>query len=185
MISNGAYSFFIKNFLGMLELPKQEPISMLSLTNYVFDIFGLEYAMPLISGGRVILSSLSLVTETEISKSNLVQQTPRVLLALCERYGDFLKNKTCIVGGELSNGKIVETLLHCFKEVFNVYGPTETTVWSTIHQFENKDQYAIIGRPLSNEKVYLLDSSLSPVKIGEIGELYIGGVGLARGYLNL
>jgi len=69
----------------------------------------------------------------------------------------------------------------------NEYGPTETTGTSSIHQFSKKESIIIsppIGRPNKNEQLYILDQHLTPVPIGVIGELYIGGNGLARGYLN-
>jgi acyl carrier protein len=72
----------------------------------------------------------------------------------------------------------------------NSYGPTETTVGATVHATTSTLAAGLdvprvtIGRPLSNVKIYLLDSNLEPVPIGVAGELYIGGAGIARGYLN-
>ena len=68
--------------------------------------------------------------------------------------------------------------------MWNVYGPTETTVWSTIHHVESVDGVVPIGRPIANTQTYILDTNLQPVPIGGTGELYIGGTGTSRGYLN-
>ncbi len=68
----------------------------------------------------------------------------------------------------------------------NEYGPTEATVWSTVHEGRDQESTATvpIGRPIANTQVYLLDGRLEPVPIGVPGELYIGGVGVSRGYWN-
>ena len=67
--------------------------------------------------------------------------------------------------------------------IVNEYGPTEVTITSTIKHVKNEHDISI-GKPISNSKAYVLSSNLSSLPIGAIGELYIGGVGLARGYLN-
>jgi acyl carrier protein len=63
-----------------------------------------------------------------------------------------------------------------------MYGPTETTVWSTSHLIQEVGSSVSIGRPIANTQVYLLDDTLRPVPIGEVGELFIGGDSVARGY---
>lgn len=71
--------------------------------------------------------------------------------------------------------------------VVNSYGPTETTIVATIGPVPPVSQAGAlpsIGRPIANTRIYLLDEALQPVPIGEVGEVYIGGVGLARGYLH-
>jgi hypothetical protein len=65
-----------------------------------------------------------------------------------------------------------------------MYGPTETTVWSTCCKLVTVDEKISIGKPISNTYVYILDKYLKPVPIGVTGELFIGGKGVARGYLN-
>ncbi len=65
-----------------------------------------------------------------------------------------------------------------------MYGPTETTIWSTISRLTNINEPILIGRPIANTTVYILDKHLRPLPIGVPGELHIGGEGLARGYLN-
>jgi amino acid adenylation domain-containing protein len=70
------------------------------------------------------------------------------------------------------------------RQFFNAYGPTEATVWSTVAELSDDSEKPSIGRPIANTQVYILDSHLQPVPIGVPGELYIGGDGLARGYIN-
>ncbi|TMC21724.1 MAG: non-ribosomal peptide synthetase, partial [Chloroflexi bacterium] len=69
-------------------------------------------------------------------------------------------------------------------QLHNMYGPTETTIWSTASVLESDVQEVSLGRPIANTQVYLLDTHLQPVPIGVAGEIYLGGEGLARGYLN-
>jgi amino acid adenylation domain-containing protein len=70
------------------------------------------------------------------------------------------------------------------RECYNLYGPTECTVDATVSRIQKGLLQPTIGRPVANTKVYILDPGLQPVPIGVVGELYIGGAGLARGYLN-
>jgi amino acid adenylation domain-containing protein len=91
--------------------------------------------------------------------------------------------QTIISAGEACSMDIVK----CWasnRQFFNAYGPTEATVWSTVAELTDDSEKPSIGRPIANTQVYILDSHLKPVPIGISGELYIGGEGVARGYLN-
>jgi amino acid adenylation domain-containing protein len=91
--------------------------------------------------------------------------------------------QTIISAGEACSMDIVK----CWasnRQFFNAYGPTEATVWSTVVELTDDSEKPSIGRPIANTQVYILDSHLKPVPIGISGELYIGGEGVARGYLN-
>jgi acyl carrier protein len=70
------------------------------------------------------------------------------------------------------------------RRFFNLYGPTEATIWATVAKCRDGGQKPPIGHPIANVQVYVLDSQLQPVTSDTAGELHIGGVGLARGYLN-
>jgi amino acid adenylation domain-containing protein len=70
------------------------------------------------------------------------------------------------------------------REIFNLYGPTEATCWSTLADLTKQTDRVHIGRPIGNVEIYILDDHLNPVPIGVIGELHIGGAGVARGYLS-
>ena len=80
---------------------------------------------------------------------------------------------------------LAEKLLTRGRELWNMYGPTETTVWSSTHRISGEGARIPIGRPIDNTQFYVLDDGLKPVPIGVVGELYIGGEGVTRGYANL
>src|SRR5438132_12035476 len=65
-----------------------------------------------------------------------------------------------------------------------MYGPTETTIWSSCTHIEHGSGPVLIGPPICETQIYVLDEDLQPVSIGMSGELYIGGAGVARGYLH-
>jgi natural product biosynthesis luciferase-like monooxygenase protein/amino acid adenylation domain-containing protein/non-ribosomal peptide synthase protein (TIGR01720 family) len=90
---------------------------------------------------------------------------------------------TIMIGGEPMSLPLLERIRqNTTATVRNMYGPTETTIWSTSSLIAHDG--ITIGMPLANENAYILDNNLVPLPIGAIGELYIGGTGLARGYLN-
>jgi hypothetical protein len=87
-----------------------------------------------------------------------------------------------LCGGEALPRDLADSLLGSSDEVWNVYGPTETTIWSSATRLEKQAGPVTIGPPIANTQFYVLDERLQPVPVGVIGELYIGGAGLARGY---
>ncbi|MDZ8080625.1 MAG: amino acid adenylation domain-containing protein [Nostoc sp. DcaGUA01] len=92
--------------------------------------------------------------------------------------------QTIISAGESCSEDIVKRWWSSSRRFFNAYGPTEATVWSTVAEIKSVSEKPPIGRPIANTEIYILDKYLQPVPIGILGELYIGGDGLARGYLN-
>ncbi|PZW32709.1 amino acid adenylation domain-containing protein [Thermosporothrix hazakensis] len=93
---------------------------------------------------------------------------------------------TIIVGGEACPLELACTLSQGrrFRRFYNVYGPTEAAIWATVAECGPEQQKMHIGKPIAHVELYVLDRWLQPVPIGVPGELYIGGVGLARGYHN-
>jgi acyl carrier protein len=89
-----------------------------------------------------------------------------------------------LCGGEALSRELAGQLANTGSELWNLYGPTETTVWSLTKRIDADEKRITIGRPMANTQVYILNKSLNPVPLGVPGELYIGGDGLARGYLE-
>jgi non-ribosomal peptide synthase protein (TIGR01720 family) len=110
--------------------------------------------------------------------------------ALLEHANDrrFASLRTVIVAGEVCPADLVREHFQRLPDtaLFNEYGPTEAAVWSTVHACERSDGSARvpIGRPAAHARLYVLDRYLQLVPVGVAGELYIGGLGLARGYLR-
>jgi len=101
----------------------------------------------------------------------------------------FRRLRYLLFGGETCDPKWVRTILRSGspQSLLHVYGPTENTTFTTFHRVDSVPETAAtvpIGRPIANTRVYLLDRHLQPVPLGVIGELHIGGDGLAREYLN-
>ncbi|WP_009631985.1 non-ribosomal peptide synthetase [Synechocystis sp. PCC 7509] len=91
--------------------------------------------------------------------------------------------QTVIAGGEACTTEIVQQWA-TDRRLFNAYGLTETTIWATTTKLMVSDENPSIGRPVTNTQIYLLSNRLFPVPIGVVGEIYIAGDGIARGYLN-
>jgi amino acid adenylation domain-containing protein len=165
--------------------------TVLSVTTISFDIFGLELFLPLIIGAKVVLvpketamDGARLMDLLRKSGASLLQATPATWRLLLEAGWKGERSLKVLCGGEAFPPDLVSPLLEGCKEVWNLYGPTETTVWSTVEQIKSKEEQILIGRPIDNTQIYILDSTMQPVPIGVPGELHIGGDGLARGYLN-
>jgi amino acid adenylation domain-containing protein len=163
----------------------------LAITTLSFDIAALELFLPLLVGARVIVASQETgadggaLAETLTRASvTVMQATPitwHLLLAAGWQGKPDLK---ILCGGEALPLDLARQLLPRAVSLWNMYGPTETTIWSTVCKIEPGDDVVSIGRPIANTQIYLLDPQLQPVPVGVPGELYIGGDGLALGYLN-
>jgi len=128
---------------------------------------------------------------SELIRANGVthmQCTPsmaRMLLADAEARQAIASLKQLLIGGEAFPTSLARELTSLVQgEVINMYGPTETTIWSTTHGVTETEESVPIGRPIANTQIYLLDEQLRPAPIGAAAEVYIGGAGVAREYLN-
>jgi len=114
-------------------------------------------------------------------KINFVTLPPSALEAL--PFDDLPELHTILAVGEVCSSNLVQRWVGK-KRFFNGYGPTETTVGALIGECHADEQKPTIGKALSNVKVYILDHRKKPVPVGVIGEIYVGGVGVAQGYVN-
>ena len=166
-------------------LEKNEVI--LQLSNYIFDASVEQISLALLSGNT--LACINSHTLSDINKFYYYLNKYKVSQingssSLLNQYDiKSIKSIRRIVYG----GEKLKTLLKPDKrggyKIINIYGPTETTIAFTVKFIKNNTDVSI-GTPISNTKAYVLSECLSPLPVGAIGELYIGGVGLARGYLN-
>ncbi len=184
----------LANFL--LTMRKRPGLSrrdvLLVVTTVTFDIAGLELWLPLTVGASIIIASSDQVMDAhelmnvlEESRVTVMQATPatwRMLLAAGWRGNPRLK---VLCGGESLSGSLADELLARCGSVWNMYGPTETTIWSSVHAVKAEEGPVVpIGHPIGNTMMYVLDRNMEPVPVGVRGELYIGGAGVARGYLG-
>ena len=161
-----------------------------ALASFAFDMCIPELYLALVSGGRTVIGDYSLAADGEelaamLRKqgATIVHATPTTWQLLLEA-GFTGKGLKRAIGAEPLPRDLCTRLLVEDPSLYNFYGPTETTVWSTVHQFTSKEEPIVIGRPLDNTQVYILDRNLQPVPIGVLGEVYIGGDGVTRGYLH-
>jgi amino acid adenylation domain-containing protein len=188
------------NFLAsMARQPGLSPDDvLLAVTTIAFDIAVLELFLPLSRGGRVELvdretaaDGLRLMERIAGSNATAMQATPATWRVLLEAGWEGSPGLKALCGGEALPPNLARELLARTRELWNVYGPTETTVWSAVHPVSATDAGGTrpmpLGGAIANTEIYLLDRfefGLEPVPPGAPGELYIGGEGLARGYLG-
>jgi len=187
-----AHSAIVNFILSMKEEPGfTEADTLLAVTTLSFDIAGLELYLPLISGGKAVIASredaqdpVRLQERISDSQCSVMQATPATWRALIHSGWRGSPNLKILCGGESLPRDLANELLARCGELWNMYGPTETTVWSTVHRVKSGEGPVSIGRPIANTQVYVLDKNRNLVPRGAVGELYIGGDGLARGYLH-
>lgn len=164
---------------------------LVAVTTLSFDIAGLELWLPLITGARLIIASrdvagdgTALAQVLKRESATVMQATPATWRLLLEAGWDGGQSFKVLCGGEALPVELARELLTRCSSLWNMYGPTETTIWSTLQPIESVEGPIAIGRPIANTQIYLLDAGLQPVPVGVAGEMYIGGDGLARGYLH-
>jgi amino acid adenylation domain-containing protein len=174
-----------------------EPVgNFLLLSPFSFDSSIAGIFWTLTQGGCLVLPPNGALTDLHELCELICAQRVTHMLTIPSLYAAILENmrraercslRTVIVAGESCPARLVEHHLKTLKNVslFNEYGPTEGTVWSTVYRCDSvPDSLVPIGKPIPNTQVYLLDEHRKPVPLGIPGELYIGGDGVARGYLN-
>ncbi len=162
---------------------------VLQFSSLSFDASVWEAVMALLSGASLVLvdretvaSGEDLVRAMRTQKVTIATIPPSVLSVLPK--ADLPDLKTLVVAGEKCSGDLVNRWSPG-RRFYNAYGPTEATVCASAHLCQGEyPQGPPIGKPISNAKLYVLGREMEPVPVGVPGELYIGGEGLARGYLG-
>jgi amino acid adenylation domain-containing protein len=172
-------------------LPISDRDALLAVTTLSFDIAALEIFLPLMVGARVELIDRDVAADGCLLAERLndagityFQATPATWRLLLEAGWRGNPTLTMLCGGETLPRGLADRLISKGAVLWNVYGPTETTVWSSAWRVEADDAPISIGSPIANTRFYVLDRRLRAVPVGIVGELYIGGAGLARGYRN-
>jgi amino acid adenylation domain-containing protein len=162
---------------------------VLAVASLSFDIATVDLLLPLMSGGQVTVASdeearngQALAERLQASSPTLMQATPSTWQMLLAAGWSSAPGLTAICAGETLTPALLLRLRSSVYDVWNLYGPTETTIYASGGR-QTTDSISI-GRPISNTAIYILDPFLNPSPIGVHGELYIAGLGLARGYSN-
>ena len=188
MVTHGSVANLL---LSMVRVPGiSASDTTLSVTTISFDVSVAELFLPLVAGAKVVIGSRE------------VARDPRLIAALIETSGACQFGATPATwrmmvdagwrpsagmkihcAGEALPRELADALLEKNATLWNLYGPTEATVYATGAEVVAGERITI-GRPLDNTRVYVLDPERAPVPIGLLGELYIAGAGVARGYLG-
>ncbi|ABA23460.1 Amino acid adenylation [Trichormus variabilis ATCC 29413] len=170
--------------------------SILQKTPFSFDVSVWEFFWTLLTGARLVIAKpgghkdsaylIDLITQEQITTLHFVPSMLQVFLQ--NRHVSKCSSlKRVICSGEALSIDLQNRFFqHLQCELHNLYGPTEAAIDVTFWQCRKDSNLKSvpIGRPIANTQIYILDADLQPVNIGVTGEIYIGGVGVARGYLN-
>lgn len=186
----------INSTAGRLDFYDENPSAFLLMSSISFDSSKAGIFWTLCTGGNLVIAEKRI--EQDIEKIGNIIETQAIshtlmLPSLYELILEYVNAKklkslkTVIVAGEACYPNLA--LAHFNKlngvKIHNEYGPTEATVWCIAHQIKNTDNHTIpIGKPVAGAEIYLMDQYLKLVPFGSVGEIYIGGNGLASGYLN-
>jgi amino acid adenylation domain-containing protein len=186
----------LANFLlSMAETPGMAASdTLLAVTTTSFDISILEFLLPLVRGAQIVIATADqsadarelqrLLRQHAVTVMQATPTTWRMLLESGWEGGRKGKSDLRIFcGGEALTADLARQLLPRCRELWNMYGPTETTIWSSTERLTSADQISL-GAPIANTQFHVLDENHKPVSQGMPGELWIGGTGLARGYLK-
>jgi amino acid adenylation domain-containing protein len=181
---NGLCNLASAQASGFEVLPNSRVLQFASLN---FDASIAEIAMAFCGGATLCLAKDILSADTDLARIlvdlqiSTVVLPPTVLPLLDGK--DFPSLRTLVVAGEACSTELAAYWMSRCRFI-NAYGPTETTVCATFGAHTEIGKRLSIGRPMANTKTYVLDDMFAPVPVGVAGELYVGGVGLARGYLG-
>lgn len=185
-----------RSLLNLLRWSHAAPLvlpsdALLAVTSLSFDIAETELLAPLLIGARVIVAPQEVVADApalrelcDRSGATVMQATPatwRMLLADAWRPDPKLRILSC---GEAVSHDLGRQMCSGGNEAWNLYGPTETTIYSTAWKIDPAAPEVLIGKPLDNTQLYVVDAAGQPCPVGVTGELLIGGAGVALGYLN-
>jgi amino acid adenylation domain-containing protein len=163
--------------------------------SYCFDGFGSNFYSALLSGGSLVIIPQAkkldfdymraVIRQNRVTNMSLVPGIYRLILEGAEK-GDLDSLRFVVLAGEESSGRLIEMSRQQAPQarLANEYGPTETTVTAANWQEMDHTSTAIIGRPIANTRIYIMDSCGHPLPPRFPGEIGIAGAGVARGYLN-
>ena len=164
---------------------------LLAVTTISFDIAALELYLPLACGGSVVIAPQSetadghaLLKRLEACGATVMQATPITWVILLESGFKPSPKLKMLCGGEAMPRSLADQLVQNDGELWNMYGPTETTIWSSVAHIRPGPEPITVGYPIANTQFHVLDKFDRVQPLGVVGELHIGGDGVARGYFH-
>ena len=188
-----------RGVVNLLESMRREPgfsedDVLLAVATFSFDIALVELLLPIVSGGTVVIASAAAALDGPALQHLLdghgvtvMQATPATWQLLLRSGWTGRPGLRIFCGGEAIPRSLADELLVAVGEegsLWNLYGPTETTVYSAASRVTPGEHPVDLGHPIANTRLYVLDEHRRQVPDGAVGELAIGGDGLARGYLD-
>ncbi|MCC5795528.1 MAG: amino acid adenylation domain-containing protein, partial [Chromatiales bacterium] len=162
---------------------------LLAVTTLSFDIALLELLLPMVAGGTAVIAVRDdirdprrLAALIDTAAIDVLQATPSAWRALLASGWQGRASLRMFCGGEALAPDLAAVLLPSGAALWNLYGPTETTIWSTVSRVTDARRPVTVGRPIANTRCYVLDAHGGLVPVGVVGELWIGGSGVALGY---
>jgi amino acid adenylation domain-containing protein len=188
-VPRGALTNLLWSMREWLQLTAED--RLLAVTTISFDIAGVDVWLPLLVGARLVVASREDAADGARVRElidrhgiTFLQATPVTWRLLLEAGWPGKSDLQIVCTGEAMPRDLAARLAPLVRRLWNLYGPTETTIWSTGYLVHDGDEPILIGRPVANTRCYIVDENRQPVPIGVVGELYLGGDGLARGYLR-
>jgi amino acid adenylation domain-containing protein len=165
--------------------------TLMAVTTISFDIAALELFLPLSVGAKLVIASREvagdgtrLLDQLVSSGTTAMQATPVTWKLLLEAGWNGTPTIKALCGGEAFPRELANEMAKRASSLWNMYGPTETTIWSSTVEVKAGEGKVPVGPPIDNTQFYVLDGEGQVVPIGIVGELHIGGDGLARGYFH-
>jgi amino acid adenylation domain-containing protein len=187
-VPHRSVSNFLASMVDSLAITAKDRLAAVTTTS--FDISVLELFLPLTVGARVEVLQDEQIRDGRKLRHALIEggatmmQATPALWSMLEDAGGGPRPLRALCGGEALPNRLAQALVARHGQVVNLYGPTETTIWSSYDVIASRDGPVTLGRPIAETSVYVLDHRQQPVPAGLRGEIYIGGQGVVRGYLN-
>ncbi len=183
----------VANFVGYVKRTLQvgQDDAYLGVASMSFDASVLDFYLPLSVGAKFVIVDADATRDPSalaqaMSRTGVtvMHATPSTWRSLVDSGWKGNSSFKLLSGGEALSWDLAKELLPRCAALWNLYGPTETAVYSAVHKVNASDGTVLVGRPIDNTKIYILDILQQHTPIGVPGEICIAGAGVARGYLD-
>ena len=187
MIRHESLANYIQTFTQYFNVTPADRIIQQSAL--VFDISVEEIFAALCSGAALVVvkdggrNIAALLQAIEKEQATILSTTPLVIKEINTQAGRVNNLRLLVSGGDVLKPAYIDQLRDSIA-IYNTYGPTETTVCVSYNKITTPETASLIGRPLPEHHIYILDDAFQPVPVGIAGQLYVAGKGLAKGYVN-